>query len=37
MDLVGLMGGALCPPLSALEPDDHAELIRILQELELLQ
>jgi 4-hydroxy-tetrahydrodipicolinate synthase len=37
MDLVGLTGGALRPPLSALEPDDHAELIRILQELELLQ
>jgi 4-hydroxy-tetrahydrodipicolinate synthase len=36
MDLVGLTGGALRPPLSGLEPDDHAELIRILQELELL-
>lgn len=36
MDLIGLTGGALRPPLSGLEPDDHAELIRILQELELL-
>jgi 4-hydroxy-tetrahydrodipicolinate synthase len=36
MDLVGLTGGGLRPPLSALEPDDHAELIRILGELELL-
>ena len=35
MDLVGLAGGGLRPPLSALEPGDHAELIRILDELEL--
>jgi 4-hydroxy-tetrahydrodipicolinate synthase len=36
MDLVGLAGGGLRPPLSALEPDDHAELIQILDQLELL-
>jgi dihydrodipicolinate synthase/N-acetylneuraminate lyase len=36
MDLVGLTGGALRPSLSGLDPVDHAELIRILQELELL-
>jgi 4-hydroxy-tetrahydrodipicolinate synthase len=36
MDLIGLTGGPLRPPLSGLEPDDHAELIRILKELELL-
>jgi 4-hydroxy-tetrahydrodipicolinate synthase len=36
MDLVGLAGGGLRPPLSALEPADHAELIRILEQLELL-
>jgi 4-hydroxy-tetrahydrodipicolinate synthase len=36
MDLVGLAGGGLRPPLSALEPSDHAELIRILEELGLL-
>ena len=36
MDLVGLAGGGLRPPLSALEPADHAELIRILDQLELL-
>jgi 4-hydroxy-tetrahydrodipicolinate synthase len=36
MDLVGLAGGALRPPLSALEPADHAELIRILDQLERL-
>ena len=35
MDRVGLAGGGLRPPLSALEPGDHAELIRILEELEL--
>ena len=36
MDRVGLTGGGLRPPLSALEPHDHAELIRILGEMELL-
>jgi 4-hydroxy-tetrahydrodipicolinate synthase len=36
MDLVGLAGGGLRPPLSALEPGDHAELVRILHALELL-
>lgn len=36
MDLVGLAGGGLRPPLSALEPGDHAELVRILNALELL-
>jgi 4-hydroxy-tetrahydrodipicolinate synthase len=36
MDLVGLAGGGLRPPLSGLEPADHAELIRILDQLELL-
>jgi 4-hydroxy-tetrahydrodipicolinate synthase len=35
MDLVGLAGGGLRPPLSALEPSDQAELIRILEELGL--
>jgi 4-hydroxy-tetrahydrodipicolinate synthase len=36
MDLVGLDGGGLRPPLSRLEPRDHAELVRILERLELL-
>jgi len=36
MDLVGLAGGGLRPPLSALDPADRAELIRILDQLELL-
>jgi 4-hydroxy-tetrahydrodipicolinate synthase len=35
MDLVGLAGGGLRPPLSGLEPLDHADLIRVLRELEL--
>jgi len=35
MDLVGLAGGGLRPPLSRLEPGDHAELVRILDALEL--
>lgn len=35
MDLVGLAGGGLRPPLSALEPGDHAELVRIVDALEL--
>ncbi len=35
MDRVGLVGGGLRPPLSTLEPGDQAELIRILDELEL--
>jgi 4-hydroxy-tetrahydrodipicolinate synthase len=35
MDLVGLAGGGLRPPLSALEPGDHAELVRILDALDL--
>jgi len=37
MDLLGLVGGGLRPPLSTLEPDDHVELIRILRQMELLQ
>jgi len=36
MDLVGLAGGGLRPPLSTLEPADHAVLIGILDQLELL-
>jgi 4-hydroxy-tetrahydrodipicolinate synthase len=36
MDLVGLAGGGLRPPLSELEPGDHAELVRILDAMELL-
>jgi 4-hydroxy-tetrahydrodipicolinate synthase len=36
MDLVGLTGGGLRPPLSALEPSDHAELVRILDSMALL-
>jgi 4-hydroxy-tetrahydrodipicolinate synthase len=36
MDLVGLAGGGLRAPLSALEPDDHAELTHLLGELGLL-
>lgn len=35
MDIVGLAGGPLRPPLSGLEPGDHVELTRILGELEL--
>lgn len=35
MDLVGLAGGGLRPPLSGLEPSDHTDLIRILEELGL--
>ncbi len=35
MDLVGLVGGGSRPPLSELEPDDHAELARILESMEL--
>jgi 4-hydroxy-tetrahydrodipicolinate synthase len=35
MDIVGLAGGVLRPPLSALGPADRAELTRILQETEL--
>lgn len=35
MDIIGLAGGPLRPPLSGLEPDDHAELTRILGEQEL--
>lgn len=35
MDLIGLAGGGLRPPLSELDPRDHAELVRILQDLEL--
>jgi 4-hydroxy-tetrahydrodipicolinate synthase len=34
MDEVGLVGGGLRPPLSALEPGDRADLIRILHEME---
>jgi 4-hydroxy-tetrahydrodipicolinate synthase len=37
MDLVGLVGGDLRPPLSALEPADHVELVRILRGLEPVQ
>ena len=36
MDLVGLVGGGLRPPLSELEPGDRTELIHILQTIELL-
>jgi 4-hydroxy-tetrahydrodipicolinate synthase len=36
MDLVGLTGGGLRPPLSALEPGHHAELVRILDSMALL-
>ena len=36
MDLVGLVGGGLRPPLSGLEPGDHAELVRILDSMALL-
>jgi 4-hydroxy-tetrahydrodipicolinate synthase len=35
MDLVGLAGGGLRPPLSALEPGDQAELVRIVDALGL--
>jgi 4-hydroxy-tetrahydrodipicolinate synthase len=37
MDLVGLVGGDLRPPLSGLDPVDHAELVRNLQNMELLR
>jgi 4-hydroxy-tetrahydrodipicolinate synthase len=37
LDLVGLVGGELRPPLSGLAADDRAELIRILEDLELLR
>ncbi len=36
MDMVGLVGGGLRPPLSELEPTDRAELARVMHELELL-
>jgi 4-hydroxy-tetrahydrodipicolinate synthase len=36
MDLIGLAGGGLRPPLSELEPPDRAELVRILRALELV-
>jgi 4-hydroxy-tetrahydrodipicolinate synthase len=36
MDMVGLVGGGLRPPLSELEPGDRADLGRILEKLELL-
>ena len=36
MDLVGLVGGGLRPPLSELEPGDRTELINILKTMELL-
>ena len=36
MDLMGLVGGGLRPPLSALDPGDSAELLRILRKMELL-
>jgi 4-hydroxy-tetrahydrodipicolinate synthase len=36
MDLLGLAGGDPRPPLSRLEPDDHADLVRILQKLDVL-
>jgi 4-hydroxy-tetrahydrodipicolinate synthase len=35
MDMVGLVGGGLRPPLSQLESEDRAELVRILDTLEL--
>ena len=37
LDLIGLVGGGLRPPLSELEPGDHAELVRILQNMQLLR
>jgi 4-hydroxy-tetrahydrodipicolinate synthase len=37
MDLIGLVGGGLRPPLSGLEPGDHAELVRILKKVELVR
>jgi 4-hydroxy-tetrahydrodipicolinate synthase len=36
MDMVGLVGGGLRPPLAELEPGDRADLGRILEKLELL-
>ena len=36
MDMLGLVGGGLRPPLSELEPGDRADLRRILEKLELL-
>ncbi len=36
MDMVGLVGGGLRPPLSELEPGDRAELVQILTNMELL-
>jgi 4-hydroxy-tetrahydrodipicolinate synthase len=36
MDLIGLAGGGLRPPLSALEGDDHAVLVGILRAMEVL-
>jgi 4-hydroxy-tetrahydrodipicolinate synthase len=36
LDLVGLAGGDLRPPLSALDADDRAELVRILESWEML-
>jgi 4-hydroxy-tetrahydrodipicolinate synthase len=35
MDIVGLAGGGLRPPLSGLEAADHAELARIVKAMEL--
>jgi 4-hydroxy-tetrahydrodipicolinate synthase len=35
MDLVGLVGGGLRPPLSELNQEDHAELVRILRTMGL--
>jgi 4-hydroxy-tetrahydrodipicolinate synthase len=37
MDLVGLVGGGVRAPLSDLETTDHAELVRILQEMGLVR
>lgn len=37
LDLIGLAGGDLRPPLSALERDDHATLARIMRTMELME
>jgi 4-hydroxy-tetrahydrodipicolinate synthase len=36
LDAIGLAGGGLRPPLSALGPSDLAELMDILREMEVL-
>ena len=37
LDLVGLAGGGLRPPLSELDPSDRAELVEVLRTMELLR